>query len=101
MLPARVALNSTYERGKPSSFSATIAGSFWQFVLPHLVRGDIREVYIPYALGFGGNDDPSKRPEQVGPNMALIFKVELVSIPGKDEAPASESGSASRTGGEL
>lgn len=80
--------DSTYTKGDPYIFSAAIARSFWETVLPLMVSGDIWEVYVPHALAYGSLDDSARLPEKVGPGSALIFKVEFVGF--KSDFPDPE-----------
>lgn len=68
--------DSTYERGKPTSFrvSEVIAG--WQQALEHMKPGSEWMLYIPPKLAYG----TAGAGDLIGPNEALIFKVELLKV---------------------
>jgi len=72
--------DSTLARGRPAHFTAKVAGSFWIQALPEMVQGEYREFYVPHKIAYGANDQPERRPKEVGPNATLIFSAELVSI---------------------
>ncbi|CAK0908810.1 unnamed protein product [Prorocentrum cordatum] len=82
--------DDSWEKGRNVTFTPKSAGSFWALALPLMVRGALWELYVPQVLGFAGNDNPDRRPRGVGPNATLIFKVELLAIKGKDDAPLGE-----------
>jgi FKBP-type peptidyl-prolyl cis-trans isomerase FklB len=68
--------DSSYERGEPATFpvNGVIAG--WTEALQLMQEGAKWRLYIPSDLAYGsrgaGND--------IGPNSALIFDVELISV---------------------
>jgi len=78
------------EKNNPISFTPKQAGSFWPEVLSRMREGGELEVYVPYKLAYGANDDPSKRPAKVGPKAALIFQIELIKVYEEDGTAAGE-----------
>ena len=74
--------DSSYKRGEPATFPVGGVIKGWTEALQLMPVGSKWELYIPPDLAYGargaGND--------IGPNAALIFEVELLSIQGK-EAP--------------
>lgn len=67
--------DSSYKRGEPVSFpvNGVIAG--WTEALQLMKTGSKWQLFIPSDLAYGENG-----PEPIGPNAALIFDVELISI---------------------
>ncbi len=72
-------IDSSYQRGKPSSFAldAVIAG--WQEGLQLMVEGEQRRMWIPAVLAYG---DAQGKPAGM-----LVFDVELLEILRAPEAP--------------
>jgi FKBP-type peptidyl-prolyl cis-trans isomerase FklB len=70
--------DSTYKRGKPASFGVSQVIPGWQEALKMMKPGAEWMIYIPPQLAYGkqGVGGP------IGPNEALIFKVELISVDG-------------------
>lgn len=70
--------DSTYKRGKPASFGVSQVIPGWQEALKMMKPGAEWMIYIPPQLAYGkqGVGGP------IGPNEALIFKVELISVNG-------------------
>jgi len=69
--------DSSYEAGKPVSFKVkggVIPG--WSEVLKLMPVGSKWQVFIPSQLAYGERGAGS----QIGPNMTLIFEIELLSI---------------------
>lgn len=89
------------EKNKPISFTSTQAGSFWPEVLSRMREGSELEVYVPYQLAYGANDDPSKRPAKVGARAALIFQIELIQIHEQEPTQTSKAGSKAATAAEF
>ena len=65
--------DSSYQRGQPASFGVNKVISGWTEALQLMPEGSTWELYIHPALAYGENGPPS-----IGPNQALIFKVELL-----------------------
>lgn len=68
--------DSSVDRGQPATFpvNGVIAG--WTEVLQLMKEGDKWQVYIPSKLAYGERGAGG----QIGPNSALIFDVELLSV---------------------
>lgn len=68
--------DSSYKRGEPASFSVNGIIQGWKEALLMMKTGSKWQLFIPSSLAYGergaGRD--------IGPNSALIFEVELVSI---------------------
>jgi len=80
--------DSSYKRGQPATFGVTQVIPGWTEALQLMKPGDVYELYIPSDLAYGtrgaGND--------IGANAALIFKVELLEIIGKEKAETKSTG---------
>jgi len=72
--------DSSYARGDPAEFPLNGVIKGWTEILQLMVRGDIWEVVIPGELAYGLQGGG----EKIGPNAALVFKIELLEIKGKD-----------------
>ncbi|GLR64116.1 FKBP-type peptidyl-prolyl cis-trans isomerase [Marinospirillum insulare] len=68
--------DSSYQRGEPVSFKVNQVISGWQEALQLMPEGSEWEVYIPANLAYG----PAGAGGSIGPNEALVFKVELLEI---------------------
>jgi FKBP-type peptidyl-prolyl cis-trans isomerase FklB len=68
--------DSSVERGEPHTFpvNGVIAG--WTEALQLMKEGDKWQLYVPAKLAYGDRGAGAK----IGPNSALIFDVELISI---------------------
>jgi FKBP-type peptidyl-prolyl cis-trans isomerase FklB len=68
--------DSSYRRGKPATFKVNAVISGWTEALQIMKPGSKWQLYIPSSLAYGergaGRD--------IGPNAALIFDVELLSV---------------------
>ena len=71
-----VVFDSSYKRGKPSTFPLQKVIRGWQEALLKMQQGDIWMLYIPAKSAYGATS-PS---ELIPANSALIFKVELLDI---------------------
>lgn len=68
--------DSSYQRGEPVNFKVNQVISGWQEALQLMPIGSEWEVYIPSDLAYG----PAGAGGSIGPNEALVFKVELQAI---------------------
>lgn len=76
--------DSSYTRGEPVSFPVTGVISGWTEALQLMSPGAKYELYIPSELAYGpGGTGP------IGPNQALIFEVELLSIAAGEKKEAA------------
>ena len=69
--------DSSVQRGQPATFGVNEVIAGWTEVLQLMKEGDKWQVYIPSKLAYGERGAPGG---QIGPNSALIFDVELLSI---------------------
>ncbi len=68
--------DSSYDRGEPISLSLTQVIKGWQEALPLMSVGSKYQFYIPAELAYGERGAGTS----IGPNEALIFDIELLSI---------------------
>jgi FKBP-type peptidyl-prolyl cis-trans isomerase FklB len=68
--------DSSYKRGKPQAFKVTGVIKGWTEILQLMKEGDKWEVYIPSDLAYGERGSGPT----IGPNAALIFEMELISV---------------------
>lgn len=69
--------DSSYARGNPATFPVNGIIQGWQEALQLMNVGAVWEVFIPAELGYGAQGAPGGG---IGPNEALIFKVELIEV---------------------
>jgi FKBP-type peptidyl-prolyl cis-trans isomerase len=69
-------LDSSYERGKPSTYQVQKVIKGWREALLMMKEGDKWELYIPPQLGYGKRGLRNRIP----PNSALIYEVELLAV---------------------
>ncbi len=72
--------DSSYKRGKPAEFPVGGVIKGWTEALQLMPVGSKWQLYIPSDLAYGARGAGGGA---IGPNQALIFDVELVSIKGK------------------
>lgn len=68
--------DSSVDRGQPATFGVNQVIPGWTEVLQLMKEGDKWQVYIPAKLAYGERGAGG----QIGPNSALIFDVELLSV---------------------
>lgn len=68
--------DSSYQRGEPVDFRVNQVIAGWQEALQLMPEGSEWMVYIPSDLAYG----PAGAGGAIGPNAALIFKVELQEV---------------------
>jgi FKBP-type peptidyl-prolyl cis-trans isomerase FklB len=77
--------DSSYKRGQPATFNVGQIIKGWTEALQLMPVGSKWELYIPPDLAYGARGAG----QNIGPNSALIFEVELISIqPKTPPAPA-------------
>lgn len=80
--------DSSYERGEPVTFGVGQVIAGWSEALQMMPAGAQWKLFIPPELAYGAGGAG----QVIGPNAALTFEVELLSIPSQsDEASADES----------
>lgn len=81
--------DSSYGRGQTVTFGVGQVIPGWTEALQLMAVGSKYRLVIPPELGYGAGGAG----QMIGPNAALIFEVELVSIPSQaaEEAPAEEA----------
>lgn len=68
--------DSSYQRGQPHVFPLNRVIPGWTEILQMMKPGDKWEVYIPPYLAYGQMGFG----QEIGPNMALVFEIELIAI---------------------
>ena len=76
--------DSSYKRGETVTFGVGQVIPGWTEALQLMPAGSKWKLVIPPELGYGAGGAG----QMIGPNAALIFEVELVSIPSQAEAAA-------------
>jgi FKBP-type peptidyl-prolyl cis-trans isomerase len=85
--------DSSRKRGEPVTFGVTQVIAGWTEALQLMPVGSRYKLYIPPELGYGSGGAG----QMIGPNAALVFDVELLSIvepPAEDEAADASSDEA-------
>ena len=68
--------DSSYKRNEPATFPVAGVIKGWQEALPLMKEGSKWQVFIPADLAYG----PRGAGAAIGPNEALIFDIELLSV---------------------
>merc|ERR1712232_581878 len=71
--------DSSYKRGKPTTFAPNQVIKGWTEAMQLMVEGDKWEMYIPSELAYGDRGAGGVIPGKA----ALVFQMELVKIKGK------------------
>jgi FKBP-type peptidyl-prolyl cis-trans isomerase FklB len=74
--------DSSYQRGKPTTFPVTGVIKGWTEALQLMPVGSKWQLFVPASLAYGERAASAL----IGPNATLIFEVELVSIQEKAAA---------------
>ncbi|KGE04028.1 FKBP-type peptidyl-prolyl cis-trans isomerase [Pseudohaliea rubra] len=82
--------DSSYERGQPVTFGVDQVIAGWTEALQLMPIGSKWKLYIPPELAYGAGGAGNV----IGPNAALTFEVELLSIPSQEEEAAGEDAPA-------
>jgi|GEM_PF-5735199 len=67
--------DSSYQRGKPVTFTVNQLIKGWQIAIPKMQVGETCRIVIPPELAYGEKGVPS-----IGPNATLVFRIELLEI---------------------
>jgi FKBP-type peptidyl-prolyl cis-trans isomerase FklB len=78
--------DSSYKRGEPATFPVTGVIKGWTEALQLMKVGSKWQLFVPADLAYG----PRGAGQVIGPNAALIFEVELVSIGEAGKKPTGE-----------
>jgi len=77
--------DSSYKRGEPVTFGVNQVIPGWTEALQLMPVGSKYRLVIPPELGYGAGGAG----QAIGPNAALVFEVELLSIPSQADAAAA------------
>ena len=86
--------DSSYKRGESVTFGVGQVIPGWTEALQLMPVGSKFKLVIPPELGYGAGGAG----QAIGPNAALVFEVELISIPTPDDAAAAEAAPAAKEG---
>ncbi|MEP1469546.1 MAG: FKBP-type peptidyl-prolyl cis-trans isomerase [Halieaceae bacterium] len=82
--------DSSYSRGQTVSFGVGQVIAGWTEALQLMPAGSKWKLFIPPELGYGAGGAG----QMIGPNSALVFDVELISIAGQEGEAAAEEPAA-------
>lgn len=82
--------DSSYKRGQTVTFGVGQVIAGWTEALQLMPAGSKWNLYIPSELAYGAGGAG----QMIGPNAALVFEVELVSIPSQQAAAESDAAEA-------
>ena len=82
--------DSSYDRNEPVSFPLANVIPGWTEGVQLMTPGSKYKFYLPSSLAYGERGAPPK----IGPNSALIFEVELISVDKPEAAPAAPKADA-------
>jgi FKBP-type peptidyl-prolyl cis-trans isomerase len=68
--------DSSYKRGKPATFGVKQVIKGWTEILQMMKVGSKYKIFVPSALAYGKRG----MAHDIGPNMMLIFEIELLGI---------------------
>lgn len=75
-LPDGKVFDSSYKRGQPATFKLNQVIQAWQQALPMMHQGAVWMLYVPANLAYGQQGAGG----MIGPNQALVFKVQLIKV---------------------
>jgi FKBP-type peptidyl-prolyl cis-trans isomerase FklB len=79
--------DSSYKRGQPASFQVSGVIPGWTEALQLMEEGAKWQLFVPSNLAYGQRG----RGRVIGPNTALIFEIELISIQEKGQEKKQEN----------
>ena len=80
--------DSSRERGEPATFPLKGVIQAWQQILPLMKEGASYKIWSPPALAYGEYGSPPK----IGPNVALVFEIDLIKVLGPADAAPGQPG---------
>jgi FKBP-type peptidyl-prolyl cis-trans isomerase FklB len=80
--------DSSRERGEPATFPLKGVIQAWQQILPLMKEGATYKIWAPPALAYGEYGSPPK----IGPNVALVFEIDLIKVLGPAAATPGQPG---------
>lgn len=86
-LPDGTVFDSSYARGQPAEFPSDRLIRGWVEALALMNTGETWSLFIPSDLAYGAQGAGG----DIGPNATLRFKVELLALPMREEAPVELS----------
>jgi FKBP-type peptidyl-prolyl cis-trans isomerase FklB len=86
-LPDGTVFDSSYDRGEPATFPVNGVIPGWVEALQLMKPGAKYKIYLPPALAYGERGAGA----DIGPNQALVFEVELISVSKTPPAPAADA----------
>jgi len=78
--------DNSYKRGQPATFPVNGVIKGWTEALQLMPVGSKWQLFVPADLAYGPRGS-----QTIGPNSALIFELELLSIAPKTEAPKADA----------
>jgi FKBP-type peptidyl-prolyl cis-trans isomerase FklB len=77
--------DNSYARRQPAIFPLKRVIKGWREALPLMTAGSKWRLFVPSRLAYGARGNG----HTIGPNVTLIFEVELIDVKGKDAADSS------------
>lgn len=74
--------DSSYKRGKPTTFAPNQVVAAWTEAMQLMREGDKWELYVPADLGYGKAGTPGG---PIPPEAALIFELEMIEVGSADD----------------
>ena len=78
--------DSSYKRGRPSTFAPNQVIKGWTEAMQLMKEGDKWELYIPSELAYGAQN----RGRFIKANSVLVFELELIKVKGKAQPSKEE-----------